>query len=574
MTGGSPKGPADIPGAGPLRRLGQLLGIADEKLSLAEGPERIVLDCNVDSSRAEALSIERVRDLVEAYGSSLSCQLLHEDLPLLTISKDTTQDDLDRFRDEIRPPASLPAAGSAPPKPRELRIDLVLDKSELIKERLGDPAGCRVLLFLNPLALSNHLADPLPRLEGMLWPSDNGMAIVLVPDLDISIEGRSLAILGGQGFQDRLGVLLKRARPSAGRKRLDQVYKDAQENVRWTYPWLKRMTPLHLRIDEEKAKAASDEAIDIARLLACQQVNSAIMYLADMTLGTVEEPVQEPLQATFSGDQSSLTIPFSKPDDSKATLGDAAILIKLIEWAYNPKWASDRLTLVQIAVIKSLKGETQDQRTARLVEKAPEILRDVRWDWKSFAEGKMDEYVAGVRDLEEDLLKTTQAFADQISEMIKGLSDTMLAAVGVVLGTFIAALFEKEFNPAIFRAGMWLYALYVLLFPLLFKMADQWQRYSSLKEGFSDRRLRFEGRLSKERVDGIVKGLVDSAQGRFVRWYWVTAAVYVGVIILALAAAALVPGWMAGEPLPSAWELAVRAGGWVWGWIEPLGGGM
>ena len=573
MTEGSPRVPADIPGAEPLRKLGLLLDITEEKWSLAEGPERIVLDCKVEASRAEALSIERVRDLVEAYGGALSCQLLHEDLPLLSLSKETTQDDLDRFRDEIRPSASPPAVESAPPKPRQLRIDLILKKQELIKDRLGEPAGCKILLFLNQLALSNHLRDPLPRIEKMLWPTDNAMAIVIVPDLDISIEGRSLAIIGGEGFQDRLGVILKRARSRAGRKRLEQVYKDSQENIRWTYPWLKRMTPLHLKIDEEKAKAAGDEVSDIARLLACQQVNSAIMYLADMTLGTAEEPVQEPLQATFSGDQSSLTIPLVKPSESKATLGDAAILIKLIEWAYNPKWASDRLALVQIALIKSLKGEAQDKRSARLVEKAPEILKAVRWDWKSFAEGKMDEYMAGVRDLEEDLAKTTEGFADQISEMIKGLSDTMLAAVGVVLGTFIAALFEKEFNPAIFRAGMWLYAVYVLLFPLLFNMADQWERYSSLKHSFSGRRLRFEGRLSKERVDGIVKGLVDSAQGRFVRWFWVTAAVYVGVIILALAAAAVVPGWMAGEPLPTAWELAARAAGWAWGWIEPLGGG-
>lgn len=186
---------------------------------------------------------------------------------------------------------------------------------------------------------------------------------------------------------------------------------------------------------------------------------------------------------------------------------------------------------------------------------AEPILKDLRWDWKSFIDGKMDEYTGGVKDLEEDLAKTILAFADQVSTMIKGLSDTMLAAVGVVLGTFIASLFGDKFKPELFKLGMVLYAIYVLIFPLLFNMINQWQSFSSLEQGFHDRKDRFKGRLSSERVESIVKDRVKRAKDRFKIWYAITVITYLIVIGLALIASVWAPLWIEKKPLPGFWEL-------------------
>ncbi|PXF55056.1 MAG: hypothetical protein C4B59_17600 [Candidatus Methanogaster sp.] len=128
--------------------------------------------------------------------------------------------------------------------------------------------------------------------------------------------------------------------------------------------------------------------------------------------------------------------------------------------------------------------------------------------------------------------------------MIKSLSDAMLAAVAVLLGSFIAALFKDEFNPTIFTIGMVAYAVYVLIFPLFYNMRHQWERYQVLLDNFEERQLRFEDRLYQEKVSTIVGTQVTGSQRRFKRWFWATCAAYMVVIILAVVAALCVPGFM------------------------------
>ncbi|NIS81918.1 MAG: hypothetical protein GTO14_17290 [Anaerolineales bacterium] len=129
--------------------------------------------------------------------------------------------------------------------------------------------------------------------------------------------------------------------------------------------------------------------------------------------------------------------------------------------------------------------------------------------------------------------------------MIKALSDTMLAAVAALLGSFIAALFKDEFNPLIFRVGMWVYAAYVLLFPLLYNMLNRWGRYLKLVEDFDQRRSRFVVRLFEQKVEGIVGERVIKSRRSFLLWFWLTVLAYVMVIGLAIASTYVVPDWMA-----------------------------
>jgi hypothetical protein len=132
----------------------------------------------------------------------------------------------------------------------------------------------------------------------------------------------------------------------------------------------------------------------------------------------------------------------------------------------------------------------------------------LHWHWKAFIENKVDAYMSQVQALEDYVASTVQAFTGQVSALIKSLSDTMLAAVGALLGSFIAALFKDKFDPTIFVIGMLIYAQ----------------------------------RLYPENVDEIVGGQVAKSRRHFRRWFWATILAYAVVVFAAVMTAVLVPG--------------------------------
>ncbi len=144
-----------------------------------------------------------------------------------------------------------------------------------------------------------------------------------------------------------------------------------------------------------------------------------------------------------------------------------------------------------------------------------------------------------------ELVKT---YGDHVSEIIERLSNTLLAAVGVLLGSFIASLFRTEFNATIFSTGMWVYAVYVLFIPLLYNMSHQWGRYKRLKVNFKHRRRRFEEQLSRERVNAIIGDEVWVSEGRFEDWYWNTILIYFLLILTLAWAGNNLPGIIALSP--------------------------
>jgi hypothetical protein len=50
--------------------------------------------------------------------------------------------------------------------------------------------------------------------------------------------------------------------------------------------------------------------------------------------------------------------------------------------------------------------------------------------------------------------ETVVAFADRTAALTKSLTDTILAAVAVLIGSFIAAAFATPFNATLFRIGV------------------------------------------------------------------------------------------------------------------------
>ena len=515
-----------------LLAFGEALGIASDVWVEREELEQITYtDYDFSQEKATDLTLDQITPLIDAYHNALTCRFRLGELVVLDIVPDVNEASLEKFRDDIQ--------GSP-----TVVFEFTLNKTKLVDNWIGSMPGHHLFLYLFPNALERLLVSDLGRLESLLWGSESETAhkvVLLVPDREIWLDGSYLAVLGGKRIGHWHEVV---SQPPRDADELRNMYETCQKNSNWQVPWLKHLTPLHLKVDGQIPREDP-----IAKALLIHQINSIVLYTADRTVGNNDKP----RLATYAGASQSVELTLGNPADpiEEKSLAGVSNLMEMLEWAYNLKWSADRLPLVQIGVAQALHAASPAVRYQLLLHNAPNIFDGLKWHWKAFIEGKVDAYVSQVQALEDYVADTVQAFADQIATMIKSLSDTMLAAVAVLLGSFIAALFKDEFNPTIFTIGMGVYAVYVLIFPLCYNMRHQWERYQALLDSFKERQLRFEERLYPEKVSTIVGTQVIDGQRRFKRWFCYTLLAYIVVIVLAIVAAWVVPGFIESIALSS-----------------------
>jgi hypothetical protein len=523
MNGGSLSNPAAS-----LLAFGDALGINQAVWAEREELEQLIYsDEGFSRDAAAGLTMNQIDPLLSNYGDALTCRFLLGDRVVLQIAPGLDESALEEFRRVTRhTPAVI--------------FELLLDKTHLLGRWLGKFPACRPFLYLFPEALEQFLGNQLGDLEKPLWGTDPGCKIILlVPRREIWLDGPFLAVVGGKGIEE-YHTVVPSAPPDASR--VQAMYQACRDNLKWQESWLNHLTPLHLKLD-----GASQPGDRIASALQVHLVNSIVLYSADRTVGSDGN-----WRATYAGAKKSVGLTLGDPQTPlpEGTPSSVQNLLRTLEWAYDPRWTTDRLSMVQSAVADALHAAEPPVRYRLLLHNAANIYDGLQWHWKAFIEDKVDAYMAQVRALEDYVASTVQAFADQISAMIKSLSDTVLAAVGALLGSFIAAFFKDKFNPTVFRIGMLVYAFYVLAFPLGLNMLNQRARFRAMIEGLEIRQSRFEARLYRDKVKEIVGTQIDDSQARFLRWFRWTLVVYGIVIILAVIAALVVPGVMADQAAP------------------------
>jgi len=506
--------------AGPLRQFGRELGIAEETWDAREELTRIRLnDPLFTRDRVFGLNLDTIALLTQVYGDAFRCRFKLGGLPVLTINSDTNEQSFSTYRDETRDSPTV-------------ELELVLDKSRLIENRLGTSAGARLFLYLHPEALERLLISDLPRLEGLLWePEVAHKVIFLIPSRDIWLNGDYLAVVGrGRIEQWRDALPAGPADQSAPKA----WYEECRRRVRWHTEHIHRLTPHFWRV--QGLSAPGDKIHNALRVHAA---NTALLYTADQTT----TDAQRHWLAIYEGEGSKTVVGQGDPAQLLSEEAAKGIdnLQEFVTWAYEKPWASDRLRMTRKSISQALEGVVEAERFTRLLTSAGNIKSALAWNWDAFMSEKIDKYHVQVKSLEDDVRTTIRSYTDQISGMIKGLSDTVLAAVGVVIGSFVAAIFKDPFKPMVFRIGMIGYAAYVLFFPLIYNMLNQWTACRALSNGFRLRQERFEVVLFPDRVTKIVGDQIKGAERRFRRWFWAAVVAYVVLIVLALVATWLIP---------------------------------
>ena len=484
----------------------------------------------IGSDLLRNLEFEHVQSLARSYGNALSCRFLIGDEVVLDQNSFLGEHAFEQFRKELLHQPSL-------------GFDFLLDKRKLLQEILGDPPDhlqYHLYFFgnaLNRLFQKSELSD----LEKQLWEERKKKAVIFVLDTNVSLSGALLEITGGENLSDWQAEKKVSDVPLAT-SFAQSVYTHAKRLLRWQRSLLQYLTPDYLFLEGES------ENRELILAINAHLVNSVLLYTANRTVERSGEFI-----STYDGTRDSVAVPFAQATDLRLIdKSNIEALYHIYHWAYeDERRVAERLFFVQSIAVQTLKAAQEKDRCRLLVHNAPAIYSDLQWHWKGFIENIVEQYTEQVRQLEDYVSETIQAFAAQISEMAKTLTDTMLAAVAVLIGSFIAALFSSDFNAAVFRIGMWTYAGYVFFFSLLYNMASQWSRFQAVVGDFGERQQRFENYLGREKVKQLATEGIEKSKNSFLKWFWLTVVLYFCLAILGLFAGLYVPEAIQNQESPS-----------------------
>lgn len=542
-----------------LEQFSNALGFDPKRLPECEKIDKVRLE-RYDLPIPQALKLElyHFERLTEAFDGCFICQFaLHEedlkdgdeDAVVLTVKRGITGSDVKAFHEQIR------EAGS-------VEYLFQLDKGKLLEKEGISAPDINHSLYLFPAALTRLIKGETPDgepcsvreslkvLEETLWhmdlqdeediPPDAILpkAVILVPGYDILLNGDHLALFGGTHFEEWRNAVPTRRFPVW---RVMRIHERRRESVSWDEGWLDHLTPPMLKIRD--GIWADGDPLTVA--LQTHLFNLIVLFTANRIAGSKADWTATYSDSALGTRDVVLHSPAQKTISPQA-LARVNQLYEAFTWAYYSRWVRDRLSFVQSSIAQELLRSPREDACVLLLERAGGLNTSLNRHWDRFIQKQLKAYSEEEQKLEEAVVRTIDSFAEQVAAIFKSVSDAMLAAIAALLGSFVAAGFGSDkFNPFIFRAGMVVYSLYVLAFPLLYNMINQWLQYRVLKSGMEGRIERFKDKLGEDIVETIATLRIRQSDRNFRFWFWVTVGIYVVAILLGFLAAVFVPGLIA-----------------------------
>ena len=547
--------------AAALEDLGQALGQPPDYLS-RETRDQLSFEGHV---RPEALAaISAIAPRLADLGTALHAVIRVGDLDVLQIGPATGSPEVAEARNNL--------AG------QQGTLDLQVDKEVLCRELGFLNQDSDVALFLSSAALIRELDRSLPDLDaGLLrWTSDARKLVVVVAGCSVSLDGDHFAIVG-TGQPDAWEGVAPRQAPSDARilafRQLALPSAVGPGTVNWLGFELGGLTPVHLALDRSRQPEDDDGLLVNARLLRVQSL-LAIAYTATQVVAPISgtpptsgvERDDRSWIATYAADGKTARLSWRHPQMASQSVQvgiepGVQTLSHLALWAYSSETASmDRLTVMREVVARELMGNDPRDNYRLLLGQAAKFQQRTSGSWEAFVAGKLDRYFGRVRELEQAVDATVEAASEQVEGLTKGLIDSALAAVGVIVASFLAAVLKDKFDLQIYRLGVTAYAIYLLLFPGLVGLSASAQRFRALDRGLDERRRAFSHRLSEDEVTQTIgDGFIRLAH-RFWTWFTIAALVYASLAALLLWSRSGVPSLLAGhQTAPSASQVRPAA---------------
>jgi hypothetical protein len=509
----------------PLTGLAGAAGIDLADLQLGDSRKTFQRSPRVGTSQLAAIPWSAFSTVLDGYGDALQLALDYEDIPV-TIDASMDSASWDQIRSTLEPTG-------------QYRLRIGIDKARLLDlNGLSDRNICHFFFTSQLLAL---LDESPPRIEAEIWDTADAPALILAGDATVDLAGPLLRVIGGARL-DSAAVPAAQVPPNV----IAALREARRENVSVDAAAIGDLTPWHVRtVPAVPCSGASEE---IRTRLAAQHAQLCLLSLCDRarSCGTTATATSVEFRSTER--LVSVTADTSGACLRAVTDTQADALMSVVSWCYEDvlhpaarNWTAQRIQFVQVR-IALLAGAAPDADQPAAVLRAITDVDTVKVVfWKSFLENAVSDYLDRLRELDDVIDKTADAYGEQASGITNTLTTSVLAAVGVFIGSIIAAAFSKPFNADLFRAGVWAYTAYLAIFPAGLGLSVQASRYRDLHTRFERRRSDYESLLGEDHVSQRIGARITDARGRWKLFFATAAILYAIIVIVALIGGAQLP---------------------------------
>lgn len=288
----------------------------------------------------------------------------------------------------------------------------------------------------------------------------------------------------------------------------------AEESPSLVGQQFKHLTPLHFA-GRWKKKGSRE----LENALAAHLVNICILYTANRS---TFDATQKPVEAVYNSSDRTATLSLKAAPAAEVP---SEPLESLAKWLYSGKGAADQRTVFQHIIARELYGEDATASYNNFIARLPRLWKDTVWQYKVFVDGKITKHFEELQRVIGYVADVNKKISEAIDSITKGLTDALLATVGVLVLTVLAALVKKDTSIEIFKISMAIYSVY-LVFYTIYRMLSIGHSYNLLSNEARTQLDEYEVALGAEAVTDISLPL-KRRRNQFHIWFWVTIALYV-----------------------------------------------
>lgn len=497
-----------------LRAFLSKVDVTDAEVKQAESIDNLSLSLKRPVVRLLQAVRADYEALTKSLGKSINISINQNDVPVVRVSNGKLGRDFD---------AQLKALSELP---HELLLELrmEIDKKAVIGLLFPKATDYNVLYYFDEERAITLLRAGLEVQDERVFRGVYTPTVIVISGVSYLFEGR-LFVLTGEGSLDSVkrSLVLSDART---RNVIDRFHSFAAENLNWSNFHFQHLTPIHYLGNWKKGTQPDVQATFIRHT-----IHLAIIYTATRTNYSINS-----FQSAYSNTERTVAIKLGSETGESRSIDQ---LTRLVLWPSSGKGA-DHLTIFQNVVTREIDEGDSAANYIRFVNRIPELLREARWHHRLFINEKIKGHFDEVQRITEYGSQVSTQITESIDNITKGLSETLLATVGVIIASLLAALVEGKTQGAIFQIGMRIYAVYIVLL-LVFRMGSIYHSYSLLNRDVNNRLDFFAERIGKVRVEAIAKPL-NSRRQQFQFWFSTTVLSYVVLAVLIWTASTVLPG--------------------------------
>ena len=517
--------------AGSLLGFCRKIGVSAKDID--EAIDEVRLETEVTVAAWSAVKPEDLKRLASVLGTGLTeLSLGSAGFPLLEIHEGRIPEDVEAKVIDI-------ARKNQPGLPLNLVIHIDKEKLALpLKPSFLEAYGRILIYFFGKSMHQQLLKASLTELDELVFDGGCRPSLIMVSDAEQGWSSPLLRIVGEKQLKEQ-PELGKIAVSRESRNSIDR-FRKIRDSLSWGGFQLTNITPLHFLRDD----GISPWDGEIDNVLARQLLHASILYTANRSYAEDDGTYL----AFFNAAEQTSSVQLAAATTPKL---DRDVLASYAGWLVTGRHA-DRLLIFQSVAARQLLGlENSKENFALFCERLRQILADADWNYRAFADEKVNRHF----EVHEEVSGYAAKIADDVSRAIdtitKGLVDTTLGTIGLVVLTLIAALIEDKTHGQLFRYLMLAYVAYLLIFQLCYRMSAIYDGYRVTTDGAEKRIGGYQPILGEANISRI-KASLKLRKKRFEIWFSISLAVYLAVAVGLGLLAYFLPAYLAEIKVPAA----------------------